>query len=174
MKAALTPVPRRPGRAEWGQLHNRLFATEGPREAPILSRRLRNFIAALPPWSGNRHTPDCAPASENANAACRRVKRGWTAKGRGVMARFDITSFELTEIAAAGSTPDALLELGLLYCAGRDDVAIDLVSAHKWFNLAAIRGNAEAKHYRMEIAREMSKREIAEAQRRARAWLARH
>jgi TPR repeat protein len=40
----------------------------------------------------------------------------------------------------AASTPvptDALLELGLLYCAG-------LVSAHKWFNLAAIRGNAEA------------------------------
>ena len=68
------------------------------------------------------------------------------------MARLDVTSFELTEIAAAGSTPDALLELGLLYCAGRDDVAIDLVSAHKWFNLAAIRGNAEAKRYHTEIA----------------------
>jgi uncharacterized protein len=90
------------------------------------------------------------------------------------MARFDVTSIELTEIAAAGSTPDALLELGLLYCAGRDDVAIDLVSARQWFNLAAIRGNAEAKHYRMEIAREMSKWEMAEAQRRAREWLARH
>jgi len=90
------------------------------------------------------------------------------------MARFDVTSFELTEIATAGSTPDALLELGLLYCAGRDDVAIDLVSVHKWFNLAAIRGNAEAKRYRMEIAREMSKRDIAEAQRRAREWLAWH
>ncbi|HEU0061069.1 MAG TPA: hypothetical protein VFR19_14415 [Hyphomicrobiaceae bacterium] len=90
------------------------------------------------------------------------------------MARFDVTSFELTELGAAGNTPDALLELGLLYCAGRDDVGIDLVSAHKWFNLAAMRGNAEAKRYRMEIAREMSKREIAEAQRRAREWLARH
>ena len=90
------------------------------------------------------------------------------------MARFDVTSFELTASGAAGNTPDALLELGLLYCAGRDDVAIDLVRAHKWFNLAAMRGNAEAKRYRMEIAREMSKREIAEAQRRAREWLARH
>lgn len=57
--------------------------------------------------------------------------------------------------AAAGCTPDALLELGPLYCAGREDVAIDLVSAHQWFNLAAIRGNAEAKRYRMEIARQM-------------------
>ena len=51
------------------------------------------------------------------------------------MARFDVTSFELTEIAAAGSTKDAFLELGLLYRAGRHDVAINLVSAHKWFNL---------------------------------------
>ena len=86
----------------------------------------------------------------------------------------DVISFELTEIAAAASTPDAHLELGLLYCAGRDDIAIDFVSAHTWFNLAAIRGNAEAKRYRMEIAREMSKRQIRQAQRRAREWLARH
>ena len=91
-----------------------------------------------------------------------------------VMARFGANPFELTEVAAAGSRADALLELGLIYCAGREDVAIDLISAHKWFNLAALGGNAEAKGYRMEIAREMSKREIAEAQRQAREWLARH
>ena len=91
------------------------------------------------------------------------------------MARFDVTSFAPPEMAvAAGSTPVALCELGLLYCAGRDDVAVDLVTAHKWFNLAAIRGNDDAKRYRMEIAGEMSKRQIAEAQRQAREWLARH
>ena len=91
------------------------------------------------------------------------------------MARFDVTSFAPPEMAAAaGSTPYALCELGLLYCAGRDDVAVDLVTAHKWFNLAAIRGNDDAKRYRMEIAGEMSKRQIAEAQRQAREWLARH
>jgi len=90
------------------------------------------------------------------------------------MARFEPTLFELTEMAAAGSTADALVELGLLACTGRDDVAVDLIRAHTWFNLAALRGNAEAKRYRMEIAREMSQREIAEAQRQARKWLARH
>jgi TPR repeat protein len=89
------------------------------------------------------------------------------------MARFEANSFDLSEMAVAGSTPDALYELGLIYCAGRD-VEIDLVSAHKWFNLAAIRGNQDAKRYRMEISREMSKREIAEAQRQAREWLACH
>jgi uncharacterized protein len=91
----------------------------------------------------------------------------------GVMARFEVNTHETTDIATAGGTPDALFELGLMYCAGRD-VELDLVSAHKWFNLAALRGNDDAKRYRMEIARELSKTEIAEAQRQAREWLARH
>jgi TPR repeat protein len=60
-----------------------------------------------------------------------------------------------------------------MHCVGRD-VPLDLVTAHKWFNLAALRGNAEAKRYRMEIAGEMSRCEIAEAQRQAREWLRRH
>ncbi len=51
---------------------------------------------------------------------------------------------------------------------------MSLVSAHKWFNLAAMRGNADAKRYRMEIAHEMSRAEIAEAQRQAREWMACH
>jgi hypothetical protein len=37
-----------------------------------------------------------------------------------------------------------------------------------------MRGNAEARRYRMEISREMSRSEIAAAQRLAREWLARH
>jgi TPR repeat protein len=89
------------------------------------------------------------------------------------MARFELSTHEATEIAAAGGTPDPLFELGLMYCAGRD-VDLDLVSAHKWFNLAAMRGNEDAKRYRMEVARELSRSEVAEAQRRAREWLARH
>jgi TPR repeat protein len=89
------------------------------------------------------------------------------------MARLEVGTHEIFEMAAAGGTPDALFELGLMYCAGRD-VDLDLVSAHKWFNLAAMRGNEDAKRYRMEIAHEMSKAKIAEAQRQAREWLARH
>lgn len=89
------------------------------------------------------------------------------------MARLEFSTYDAIETAAAGGTPDALFELGLMYCAGRD-VTLDLVSAHKWFNLAAMRGNADAKRYRMEIACEMSKAEVAEAQRQARQWLTRH
>ena len=45
------------------------------------------------------------------------------------------------------------------------------MSAHKWFNLAAMRGNPEAARLRREIAEQMSEHEIAQAQRAARAWL---
>jgi TPR repeat protein len=102
-----------------------------------------------------------------------RKPRDRTGQRKGVMARLEMSTYETIETAAAGGTPDALFELGLMCCAGRD-VELDLVSAHQWFNLAAMRGNADAKRYRMEIAREMSNTEIAEAQRRARQWIARH
>jgi hypothetical protein len=86
------------------------------------------------------------------------------------MARLEFGSTETAE-QIVGSAADALFELGLKYCTGRD-VAPDLVTAHKWFNLAAMRGNEDAKRYRLELAAEMSKAEIARAQRLAREWLA--
>ena len=89
------------------------------------------------------------------------------------MARLEMGTHEVLEIATAGGTPDALFELGMMCSTGRS-VPADLVSAHKWFNLAAMRGNEDAKRYRMEIAGELTKSEIAEAQRQAREWLARH
>ena len=89
------------------------------------------------------------------------------------MARFDTREIETVEIASGGGTPDGLFQLGLMHCVGRD-VPLDLIMAHKWFNLAALRGNAEAKRYRMEIAGEMTRSDIAEAQRQAREWLRRH
>lgn len=67
---------------------------------------------------------------------------------------------------------DALFELGTLYSSGAQGIEIDLVEAHKWFNLAAMNGSREAQICRAEVAGEMSRAEIAEAQRQARAWLA--
>ncbi len=86
------------------------------------------------------------------------------------MARMDFSSRDVIEFAAQGGQPDALLQLGLIYCTGRDGI-VDLIEAHKWFNLAAMRGNKEAKDYRAELARDMSKAEIAEAQKKARKWM---
>ena len=89
------------------------------------------------------------------------------------MARYELDPYELPSCAGAGGKGDALFELGLRYCVGRD-VALDLVEAHKWFNIASMRGHAEAMRYRAELSREMSKAEVARAQRLAREWLALH
>jgi uncharacterized protein len=88
------------------------------------------------------------------------------------MARMNIST-DTAEHAAQTGAPDALFELGMLYATGRD-VAADLIVAHKWFNLAALRGNGDALTHRTELAREMSMTEIAEAQRLAREWLTTH
>jgi hypothetical protein len=72
--------------------------------------------------------------------------------------------------AESGSV-EALYELGVTYSTGRGGIAVDLIEAHKWFNLAALSGDTRSQACRAEISIEMTAREIAEAQRQARAWL---
>jgi len=86
------------------------------------------------------------------------------------MARFEILDSNMAPLGEGPALPDMLFELGMMYSVGRD-VPVDLVSAHKWFNLAAVKGNAEAIRLRREIANQMSESEIAAAQRAARDWL---
>jgi TPR repeat protein len=73
--------------------------------------------------------------------------------------------------AAAGAT-DACYDLGVIFSTGGHGVDADLIEAHKWFNLAAAAGHDEAAWCRADVSEEMTAREIAEAQRRAREWLA--
>jgi uncharacterized protein len=88
------------------------------------------------------------------------------------MARFDFGDMNM---AAMGEAPmaDTFYQLGMMYSIGRS-VPIDYVTAHKWFNLAAMRGNEYASRLRREIADQMSEAEISAAQRAARAWLKAH
>jgi hypothetical protein len=89
------------------------------------------------------------------------------------MARFEIGASEMATMAERQPNAEGLFELGMLYANG-DEVEKDLVSAHKWFNLAATRGYAEAAWHRHQIAEEMSAAEVAAAQRAAREWLRTH
>lgn len=73
--------------------------------------------------------------------------------------------------AAARGDLSAFFDLGVAFSTGSHGACCDLVEAHKWFNLAAVAGHGEAQVCRAEIAEEMTAREIAEAQRRAREWL---
>jgi TPR repeat protein len=86
------------------------------------------------------------------------------------MARFEILDANVGPLGKGAAVGDMLFELGMMYSVGRD-VPVDLVSAHKWFNLAAMKGNADAIRLRREIAGQMSDGEIAAAQRAARDWL---
>ena len=73
--------------------------------------------------------------------------------------------------AAAQGEVSALYDLGVAFSTGSHGAPCDLVEAHKWFNLAATKGHEEASWCRADISEEMTAREIAEAQRRAREWL---
>jgi TPR repeat protein len=86
------------------------------------------------------------------------------------MARIEIGSADQAALGVSPAGAETFFELGMMYSIGRS-VPIDYVTAHKWFNLAAMRGNAEAIRLRREIADQMSDVEIAAAQRAARTWL---
>jgi TPR repeat protein len=86
------------------------------------------------------------------------------------MGRFEILDSNAAPLGEGPAAGDMLFELGMMYSVGRE-MPIDLVSAHKWFNLAAMKGNLEAIRLRREIADQMSDADIAIAQRAARDWL---
>lgn len=69
---------------------------------------------------------------------------------------------------------DAQYKVGLAFSTGQGGVPVDFVMAHKWLNLAAVRGSNDARRLRAELAGDMSKEEIAQAQRLAREWMSTH
>jgi TPR repeat protein len=86
------------------------------------------------------------------------------------MARYEISEIEAATLGQTPQNAAAFFELGMMYSTGRS-VPVDLVSAHKWFNIAASKGCADATRLRREIAAEMSDSEIGRAQLAAREWL---
>ena len=73
----------------------------------------------------------------------------------------------------ATAVPDVLFERGLYWSSGRSGV-VNLVAAHKWFNLAALKGRSDAIQMRREVAELMSEAEVAAAQREARDLMSTH
>ena len=80
--------------------------------------------------------------------------------------------YEFADLGAplADASAEALYQLGIMHASGRS-VLVDLVSAHKCFNIAAMKGHGDAARMRREIAVEMTDAEIGQAQRAARDWL---
>jgi len=72
---------------------------------------------------------------------------------------------------AARGDAQACYDLGIVYSSGAEGVDIDLIEAHKWFNIAAMSGSERAQECRAEISEDMTAREIIAAQKAARDWL---
>lgn len=86
------------------------------------------------------------------------------------MAFTDSEIAEAHEAVRREANSEDLYKLGLIYSTGQGG-AVDLVAAHMWFNLAASRGSEAAKECRREMASQMNRDEIAQAQKQAREWL---
>ena len=89
-------------------------------------------------------------------------QRAWDA------GRPDEALVQWTAAAAAGDRW-AMLALGKLYAQGLGALQ-DYVEAHKWFNLAASRGEAEAVKERDALAAKMTPQQVQAAQELARSW----
>ena len=82
----------------------------------------------------------------------------------------------MQSMSAQGQMTDIgenFFERGLALSAGKTG-QVDLIEAHKWFNIAAARGDCAAARHREEVASEMSREQIAAALRAAREWISRH
>ena len=76
-------------------------------------------------------------------------------------------------LAAEQGIAKAQVNLGVSYAAG-EGVPQDYVTAHMWFNLAAAQGHTKAQEGRDAVAGVMTPDQIAEAQRMAGEWMAKH
>lgn len=87
------------------------------------------------------------------------------------MARYEMNNIE----AAMGgeSHADVFCEMGLMYATGRG-CDVDLIAAHKWLNIAAIKGSERAAMLRADLMQSMTKTDLAKALRAAREWMTMH
>ncbi|OWO93642.1 hypothetical protein B5E41_17905 [Rhizobium esperanzae] len=89
------------------------------------------------------------------------------------MARFEMHNAETATVGGDNNSADVFCEMGLMYATGRGCV-VDLVAAHKWLNIAAIKGNDRAAELRADVAAAMNKMQLVEALRAAREWMTVH
>lgn len=85
-----------------------------------------------------------------------------------------ITAQTFTKPTGGTDMPaEALFDMGMMYATGRG-CNINFVEAHKWLNIAAIKGSERAAELRQDLAQSMTKTELAEALRAAREWMTMH
>jgi TPR repeat protein len=122
-----------------------------------------NYAMALKFWQ---------PHAEQGHAEAQNNLGVIYANGRGVP-RDDVEAVKWYRKAGEQGNAVAQFNLGVSYMNGWG-VPLDYVSAHKWFDLVAASDNEKGHRFREEVAKRMTPDQIAEAQRMAREWMAKH
>jgi TPR repeat protein len=94
-------------------------------------------------------------------------------QGLNAMARFDFQNTETAAMTGGENRAETFCDMGLMYATGRG-CDIDVVQAHKWLNIAAIKGCDRAAELRADLAATMTKTDLALALRAAREWMTVH
>ena len=115
-------------------------------------------------WS--KAMPACKAAAERGSIMPQFLLGNMYKAGHGVAQNY-AQAVRWYELAAAQGMDAAQYNLGLMYGRGWG-VAQDYVRAHMWFNLAAVSGDADSVKARDITERQMTREQIAEAQRMAR------
>ena len=107
-------------------------------------------------------------SADQGNAAAQYSLGYMYANGEGV-AENDAEAVKWYRLAADQGVADAQHKLGVMYDNG-EGVPKSIVDAYFWGNLAAAQGHADAETNKAIIEKQMTREQIAEAQRRSAAW----
>ena len=112
------------------------------------------------------------PLAEKGDARAQEILGVIYAAGQGVP-KDHAEAMKWFRKAAVQGDAAAQNALGFMYAAGRG-VPQDYVLAHMWFSLAAANGSKTGSKYRDKAAKRMTSSQLAEAQKLAREWQAKH
>lgn len=112
-------------------------------------------------------------AADNGHARAQQNLGAMYEEGAGVIQDY-VEAAKWYRFAAAGGNVNAKLNLGVMLERGVPGIPLNVVRAHMWYNLAGSQGSVEAAKFREEAALDMSREQVAEAQRLAQEWLDKH
>lgn len=112
-------------------------------------------------------------AAENGHARAQQNLGVMYENGTGVLQDYSEAVKWYRKSAEQGNV-NAKINLGVLYEQGVPGLPRDVMQSHMWYNLATAQGHADAAQLREDVASSMTSEQVAEAQRKAKEWLAKH
>lgn len=112
-------------------------------------------------------------AAENGHARAQQNLGVMFEEGAGVPQDF-VEAAKWYRLSAQQGNVVAKLNLGVMLEQDLPGLPQDLVQTHMWYNIAASQGSVDAAKFRDDVAQNMTRQQIADAQRMAQEWLAKY